>query len=428
MVKKALAYSRFLNQISKERQPSLIREMTKILAAAPPEMIPLSGGLPNPKLFPFKELTVQVTDGNPISLTGKDMEQALQYLPTGGLPSLVKQLRELQSVMHSPPGEVWKDTEVLVTAGSQDGLCKCLEVLMEPGSTVLMEEFVYSGTLSIINPYKPQYKVVKSDSKGIIPEDLEQVLSQWTPGSDDPTAPKFLYINPTGANPTGTVLPEDRRHKIYQLCSKYNLLILEDDPYFFLQFEEESSRPPSLFSMDTEGRVIRFDSFSKILSSGIRLGFVTGPKPIVDRVMLHMQVSVLHASSLSQVLVSNLLEQWGEEGFRNHIKKVENFYMERRNELIKAADKHLKGLCEYSVPLGGMFLWMKVPEITSTWDMIMERGLAQNIMLMPGKAFQAETDKPSKYLRAAFSVAPIKNFDPAMERLAQLIRTEIKLQ
>jgi len=180
--------------------------------------------------------------------------------------------------------------------------------------------------------------------------------------------------------------------------------------------------------MDTEGRVIRFDSFSKILSSGIRLGFVTGPKPIVDRVMLHMQVSVLHASSLSQVLVSNLLEQWGEEGFRNHIKKVENFYMERRNELIKAADKHLKGLCEYSVPLGGMFLWMKVPEITSTWDMIMERGLAQNIMLMPGKAFQAETDKPSQYLRAAFSVAPIKNFDPAMERLAQLIRTEIKLQ
>jgi len=211
MVKKVLAYSRFINQISKERQPSLIREMTKILAAAPPEMIPLSGGLPNPKLFPFKELTVQVTDGNPISLTGKDMEQALQYLPTGGLPSLVKQLRELQSVMHSPPGEVWKDTEVLVTAGSQDGLCKCLEVLMEPGSTVLMEEFVYSGTLSIINPYKPQYKVVKSDSKGIIPEDLEQVLSQWTPGSDDPTAPKFLYINPTGANPTGTVLPEDRR-------------------------------------------------------------------------------------------------------------------------------------------------------------------------------------------------------------------------
>jgi len=428
MVKKALAYSRFINQISKERQPSLIREMTKILASAPPEMIPLSGGLPNPKLFPFKDLTVQVTDGKPISLTGKDMEQALQYLPTGGLPALVKQLKALQMSMHSPSADIWPDTEVLVTAGSQDGLCKCLEVLLDQGSTVLMEEFVYSGTLSIINPYKPQYKVVKSDNEGIIPEDLEKVLSNWEPGSDDPSAPKFLYINPTGANPTGTVLPESRRHKIYKICSKYNLLILEDDPYYFLQFQEAAKRPPSFFSMDTEGRVIRFDSFSKILSSGIRLGFVTGPKPIVDRVMLHMQVSVLHASSLSQVLVSNLLEQWGEEGFKNHITKVENFYMERRDELIKAADKHLKGVCEYSVPLGGMFLWIKVPAIKSTWDMIMERGMAKNIMLMPGKAFQADPDKPSQYLRAAFSVAPVKDFEPAMERLAELIKTEMELQ
>merc|ERR1719228_3139626 len=158
----------------------------------------------------------------------------------------------------------------------------------------------------------------------MMPDNLKQVLEGIVERRDP--LPKFLYINPTGANPTGTVLPLDRRREIYKLCSQYNLILLEDDPYYYLQFEEKHLRPPSFFSLDTEGRVVRFDSFSKILSSGIRLGFVTGPKPVIERIMLHMQVSVLHASSLSQVLVSNLLEQWGSEGFQNQIKRVEDFY------------------------------------------------------------------------------------------------------
>ena len=124
----------------------------------------------------------------------------------------------------------------------------------------------------------------------MIPESLKKVLSQWTPGEESTNIPKFLYINPTGANPTGTVLPLERRREIYHLCCEYNLLLLEDDPYYYLQFEEKELRPPSFLSMDTEARVVRFDSFSKILSSGIRLGFVTGPKPIIDRIVLHMQV------------------------------------------------------------------------------------------------------------------------------------------
>ena len=141
---------------------------------------------------------------------------------------------------------------------------------------------------------------------------------------------QILYINPTGANPTGTLLSVERRKEIYQLCCEYNLLLLEDDPYYYLQFGDKESRPPSFLSLDTQGRVLRstllqnftlfllcrFDSFSKILSSGIRLGFVTGivynavrlnfklcsgPKELIQRIVLHMQVSVLHASSLSQV-------------------------------------------------------------------------------------------------------------------------------
>ena len=139
-------------------------------------------------------------------------------------------------------------------------------------------------------------------------------------------------------------------------------------------------------------------------------------------------MSVLHASSLSQVITTNLLDQWGQEGFFNHIDNVETFYKNRRDKMLEAADKNLKGLCEYSVPLGGMFLWMKVPGLTSTWDMIMERGLKKNIMLMPGKAFQPDMNKPCSYLRAAFSIAPEDKFEPAMERLAQLIQEELEIE
>ena len=128
------------------------------------------------------------------------------------------------------------------------------------------------------------------------------------------------------------------------------------------------------------------------------------------------------------MITTNLLDQWGHEGFFNHIDNVENFYKNRRDKMLEAADKHLTGLCEYSVPLGGMFLWMKVPGLTSTWDMIMERGLKKNIMLMPGKAFQPDLDKPCSYLRAAFSIAPEDKFEPAMERLAELVKEELKIE
>jgi len=400
--------------------------MTKLLAQAGPDMIPLSGGFPNPAMFPFESLELKVAGGSaPLKLSGKEMQAALQYLPTPGHPGLLRHLRNMQERIHSPDTRVWSSSELVVTSGSQDGLCKSIEMLLEPGDPIILEQFVYSGTLSILNPYKPVYHQVNSDQEGMIPEHLQEVLEGVQDRGDK--MPKFMYINPTGANPTGTMLPNKRRRQIYNICSKYDILILEDDPYFFLQFGDEDSRPQSFFSMDVDGRVLRFDSFSKVLSSGIRLGWVTGPKPLVDRVMLHMQVSVLHAASLSQAVTAALLDQWGYEGLMSHVKSVESFYKVRRDLLLKAADKHLAGLASYWVPQGGMFLWIQVPSLSCSWDMVMSRGMERGIMLMPGRAFQPDPSKPCPYLRAAFSIAPEEKFEPAMERLATLIKEEIQL-
>lgn len=133
-------------------------------------------------------------------------------------------------------------------------------------------------------------KVSSATSK---PRDINLMLVQFHPQK------KVLYVNPTGANPTGVSLPLERRQEIYEIARDFNLLIFEDDPYYFLQFEEQ--RTPSFLSLDVDGRVIRFDSLSKVLSSGIRIGYVTGPKALLEPIMFHMQVSVLHASSMSQV-------------------------------------------------------------------------------------------------------------------------------
>ncbi|MCL4131115.1 UNVERIFIED_CONTAM: hypothetical protein GTU68_015955, partial [Idotea baltica] len=201
------------------------------------------------------------------------------------------------------------------------------------------------------------------------------------------------------------------------IAQEYDLVILEDDPYYFVQFDDRKNFAPSFLSLDVDGRVLRFDSFSKVLSSGIRLGFVTGPAPLIRAISLHMQASILHASSLSQVMVSELLREWTEEGFLDHTDRLQVFYRERRDCMLAAAEKHLTGLCEWSVPTGGMFLWMKVPGLEDTWDMVMQRGVKKNVILLPGKAFMTDPSKPSNYLRAAFSLATPEKMDLGMEIL-----------
>ncbi|XP_042889003.1 kynurenine/alpha-aminoadipate aminotransferase, mitochondrial-like isoform X1 [Penaeus japonicus] len=422
-------YSRFLTKLSQNRQPSLIRELTNLLTDASPELVFMAGGLPNPQMFPFQAASVTMKDGRAITIHPKLMTDCLQYGPTAGYPPLVKKLKSLTEKLHAPPR--WADTDLIVTAGSQDGLCKALEMMIEPGDFVVTQEPCYTGTLSILNPFEPRYVAVQCDHEGMNPEALKEALSQWKPEEirDVKTGvPKVLYINPNACNPTGVSVGEQRRREIYNIASEYNLIILEDDPYYFVQFGNLKDFPPSFLSMDTEGRVIRFDSFSKVLSSGLRLGYVTGPKPLVERIVLHKQVSILHASSISQVLISELLEMWGEDGFLKHTEAVQEFYFKQREAMVAAAEKHLSGLCEWAVPTGGMFLWIKVPGVKETWDMILKRALKKDVILVPGRAFMCDPTAPCSYMRAAFSIVTPEKMDKGLKNLSDLIREEVILQ
>ncbi|XP_034627182.1 kynurenine/alpha-aminoadipate aminotransferase, mitochondrial-like isoform X2 [Trachemys scripta elegans] len=296
-------YSQFLSVVSAAREENLI-EVTGSLAQKNPSVIMISGGMPNPNYFPFKTASFTLEDGTTIEIGEALMKRALQYSSTKGIPEFLSWLKDLQMSLHDPPTAKYSpdqgQMEICVTTGSQDGLSKVFDMLVNPGDNVLLEDPSYSRTLSALKPLGCNIIKVPTDKHGIIPKALKEILSRWRPEDAkklNNNLPKFLYTVPNGSNPSGTSLTADCKKKIYQLARCYDFLIIEDDPYYFLQFEK--TKAPSFLSMDVDGRVIRCDTFSKIISAGLRLGFLTGPKPLIDRVILHMQSSTI-ASTFTQ--------------------------------------------------------------------------------------------------------------------------------
>lgn len=385
----------------------------------------MAGGMPNVDTFPVKSASMELSDGTRLEMDSSLMKQALQYSPTPGVPELVAWGKGLQERVHSPPplpSDVGRDC--LITNGSQDGLCKAFEALVSEEDNVLVEMPAYPGALAAVKPMNCNIIPVNTDRHGMDPQSLGDVMSSWSPAdTQDPNSkiPKIMYLIPNGGNPTGHTLTEERKRKIYEIAQKYNILILEDDPYFYLQFQKPYV--PSMLSMDTDGRVIRFDSFSKLISSGMRLGLVSGPKPVLDRISLHMQASVMHASGLSQVALLLVLQHWGYEGFEKHVENVSEFYRRRKDLCLAAVEKHMTGLADWSEPSGGMFLWLKL-HVADTYKLITVKAREKGVLFVPGNAFMLDSSQPCPYVRASYSMSTAEQMDKAFERLADLVREE----
>eukprot|EP00052_Salpingoeca_macrocollata_P017583 m.143443 g.143443 ORF g.143443 m.143443 type:complete len:260 (+) comp20433_c0_seq7:563-1342(+) len=232
--------------------------------------------------------------------------------------------------------------------------------------------------------------------------------------------PKALYTVPTAGNPTGATLTAERRREVYQIAREHNILILEDDPYYFLSFS--GAKLPSFWSLDTDGRVLRFDSFSKIFSSGMRVGFVSGPEALVQRIILHGQTSTLHPSGPSQAIIAKILEQWGLQGFDAHCRSVQAFYKGQCDSFLEACNTHLSGLAEWNPHIsGGMFAWLKLLNIADSKALIAEHALQEKVLLVPGHVFFPPTAPPTPYVRASFSTAPAQQIQEALLRLRKLL-------
>ncbi|KAJ3337805.1 hypothetical protein HDU93_000480 [Gonapodya sp. JEL0774] len=428
-------YAPFISKRSAARKPSAVRALQPLLAI--PGMISLGGGYPDTATFPFESVSMKLKTGETLEIGKEDMAKVLQYNSTAGLPNLVTWLRDLQIILHKPPlADI--EWDICVTTGSQDGLSKAFEMLLEPGDPVLMETPAYSGVLSILRPMGVQFVECPADSDGLNPSDLRRILSTW-PSSKGPR-PRVLYTVPEGGNPTGLSTTWERKKEVYSVCSEFGVIILEDDPYYLLQFCDPPK--PSYLSIDGEGRVLRFDSFSKVLSSGIRVGWCTGPKPLIERIVLHGQVkarqewwcaatptkltafaivkaSNLHPSNLSQQLVASYLAHLGHSAYLAHARTVRDHYSHKRDAFIRLAERHLGGAnmaAEWVEPKAGMFVWLKLVGIKDSGKLVREKAVERKVLLLPGEEF-IPNGGPTPYVRAAFSTASESQMDEALKRL-----------
>lgn len=312
-----------------------------------------------------------------------------------------------------------------VTTGSQDALGKAFDMLIEDGDTVLVDSPTYSGALAYLRPMGCSLVGIETDHLGLVPHALEKALQ-----ASYSRRPRVLYTIVTGQNPSGATMSMERKRRVYELACQYDLIVLEDDPYKYLEYgpscDKGTWRRPcnvSMFSMDRQGRVLRFDSLSKVLSSGLRLGFVTGPSSFVNQINLCSQAANLHSSGPSQMMAAKLLERWGEAGWNAHCDKVACFYAGRRDVFVRLCQKHLTGLAEWHAPVAGMFVWLRLLRVADSQKLIEDKALQAKVILLHGAAF-CPKGEISPYVRASFSTANDADMDTALSRFGQLLRNE----
>lgn len=376
------------------------------------EVVSLAGGLPHPSLFPATEVTLTLKDGT----ASAPLDKTLQYHSGGGLPQLRDELTAFQKSVH--PGNY----DVILSIGCTDSLVKCLELLTNPGDVVLAEDYSWPGFLAMLEPRERSVISVKMDDRGPLPESLAQACEGLEPKQ------RVFYTTPTGQNPTGVSVDLERRKQIYEVCRKYDLVILEDDPYYFLALDDEcgAAGPLSFLSMDTDGRVVRLDSTAKILAPGWRLGWISGPAHFCEKAILLAEGSTQFPCGLGQSALLGLLSAWGNDGLDAHLRMVQREYKRRRDVLEAALRNELnEDLAVWRSPTHGMFLWVKFPQVTDL-NGLQDKLIDAGIIIVPGHCFASDPTAvdSSTYVRLTFAFAT----DTDMKRAAALLGSVLRDQ
>lgn len=379
-----------------------------------------------------------------------------------GLPSLISLCEEIiLKPEHSLPESCWNNYSTCVTNGSTDGISKCVTLLTNENDVILCSEYTYPGIIAASNPLKRLVCPVEMDEFGINAQALqrccEEILQQGEANGRQ-LRPKLLYIIPNGQNPTGVTIPTERRQELYKVCVQYDMLLMVDDPYFFLSLGKGeltgSSEPEMEPLKDNSGktndqlsfleieaefmngeassnesqpgllaRVLRLDSFSKTIAPGFRLGLLTGPTEIVDKYAIYAQITSWGLGGPNQAILEALLRDMGREGFVRHIKSLQEEYRKRRDALVAELSQHVpKELASFQTPTHGMFIWLTV-NLKSIHDTgpVFEKLLENFVSLMPGNIFSA-TGSASKAFRVSFSYSTHEAFRSSAKKIGDTLK------
>ncbi|KAH6051672.1 hypothetical protein HBI54_039590 [Parastagonospora nodorum] len=472
---KAKRWDHILSQEALIRKGNSLKEAAKFLAT--PGLISLGGGLPSSEYFPFEELSMRVPqvghfseaetkESGVLIKAGKhdlaegksifDIATAFNYGQGAGSAQLLRWMTEHTELVHNPPYEDWR---CCMSIGSTSALDMALRMFARPGDVVLSEEYTFSAFVETARPMGVRVCGIPLDAEGLIPEELDNILSTWDVNVRGARRPHLLYTVPTGQNPTGATQSAERRRALYAVCQKHDIYIIEDEPYYFLQMQPYTgpnapvvpppsshdeflnSLVPSYLSMDVDGRVMRLDSFSKVVSPGARIGWVTACTEIVEKYTKHADVSTQNPSGMSQLILFKLLEDhWGHAGYLDWLIHIRMQYTKRRDVILQACTKYLPTeVMSWKPPMAGMFHWMQIdfkkhpqyPEksIEEIEESIFYRNIEHGTMCMRGSWFYADADEEhdTLFFRATYAASPEDKMEEGIRRLGESVREEFGL-
>ena len=383
-------------------QPSAIREIFKVLGD--PSIISFAGGNPDPSTFPADKMAVIAAE-----LFEKQPSAALQYSVTEGYPALRE---KIANRLRSKFNIGTDDDSLLVLTGGQQGIDLTCKVLCNEDDVVICEEPSFIGALNAFRTYKTRLRGVPMDEDGMNTDALEEVLKS------EPRA-KLIYTIPTFQNPMGVTMSLEKRKKVYELAKKYGVVILEDNPYGELRFAGEDL--PSIKSFDTDGIVVYCGSFSKILSPGMRMGFVSAPAEIAAKMTVGKQVTDVHSNIFFQMLVNRFLEEYDID---EHIAKIRVLYKEKCEKMISCLEKNLPEGCSITHPQGGLFIWCKLPESIDA-NVFSKELVKEKLAVVPGSAFLTDESAKTSCIRLNYSMPTLEQIEKGTEILGRCIREKM---
>jgi 2-aminoadipate transaminase len=373
-----------------------------------PEVISLAGGLPDTSTFPPETFAAVAQ-----RIAQNSCARALQYGPTEGLADAKTCIAEVMAAEEMP---VHAD-DVIVTTGGQQVIDLVTKTLIDPGDVVVAEAPTYPGAVPVFSSYQADVVQIEVDERGMRVDLLEETLDRL---EREDRRPKFIYTVPTFQNPAGVTMSLDRRHALVDIARRRELLVLEDNPYGLLRYE--GAAEPTLRSLDGGLYVMYLGTFSKILSPGIRLGWVAAPGPVLEKINLGKQAADLCTSTLSQLMVRAYFE---ESGWRAYVDSLTEVYRARRDTMLDALAEFFPEEAEWTRPAGGLFIWVTLPDFIDTTDLL-ARALRDNVAFVPGEAAYLDGRGRSS-MRLNFSGSDEDAVREGVRRIGKVVSEQVAL-
>jgi len=384
---------------------SEIRELLKLLDQ--PDIISFAGGIPDPALFPADAISAAYAS----VLGGPEAGAALQYQVSEGYLPLRKWLAGEMGKL----GVQCDEHNIFITSGSQQALDYLGKLFLSPGDTALVTWPTYLGALQAFNAYEPRYDRLNPAGGNMTPQAYRAAAAA------NGGKVKFAYLVPDFANPTGETLDRTQREAVLNLAGELDIAVIEDAPYRALRYDGEGQLP--ILALDCEhsggiekARTLFCGSFSKVLSPGMRVGWVCGPRHVLEKLVLMKQASDLHSPSINQIVMHRVAETI----FDAQVDKLVGAYRTRRDALLGALEDNMPEGVSWSRPEGGMFVWLTLPEGADATELLARSVKEARVAFVPGNAFHADGSGRNT-LRMSFTLAHSRAVGEGIPRLAKLL-------